>query len=204
MAAVETVTVGTDEGGMRLDRWFKVHYPGLSFVQLQKLLRSGQVRLDGKRAESSDRLGVGQLVRVPPLATDAKVAAPRDDASDVPSDGDAAFIRSIVLFEDDDVMVLNKPAGLAVQGGSGLSKHVDKMLQSLIDKRGNVPRLVHRIDRETSGCLVIAKRRQIAGKLTAAFRARSARKTYWALVAGMPRPQQGRISTYLARGDEDE
>ncbi len=205
MAAVETIVVSEEEGGMRLDRWFKTHYPGLSFVALQKLLRSGQVRVDGKRVETSDRIGFGQMVRVPPLATDAKAAVVREDQAPGTSASDAAFIKSIILYEDDDVMVLNKPAGLAVQGGSGLSRHVDKMLEALVDKRGNVPRLVHRIDRETSGCLVIAKRRQIAGKLTAAFRARSARKTYWALVAGMPRPQQGRISTYLAKGeDEDE
>ena len=204
MAAVESIQVAVDEGGMRLDRWFKAHYPGLSFIQLQKLLRSGQVRLDGKRVEASDRIGVGQVVRVPPLAVEAREAARPEERADRPSEGDAAFIRSIVLFEDDDVMVLNKPAGLAVQGGSGLSRHVDKMLEALADKRGNVPRLVHRIDRETSGCLVIAKRRQIAGKLTAAFRARSAHKTYWALVAGVPRPAQGRISTYLARDDGGE
>ena len=188
MATVETITVGEDEAGMRLDRWFKQHYPGLSFVALQKLLRSGQIRLDGKRVETSDRVAVGQMVRVPPLAVDAKPDTRKPE--DRP--------------EDDDVFVFNKPAGLAVQGGSGLTRHVDKMLEALIDKRGNVPRLVHRIDRETSGCLVVARRRQIAGKLTAAFRARSARKTYWALVAGVPKPAQGRISTFLARGEEEE
>ena len=204
MAAVESITVGVEEGGMRIDRWFKTHYPGLSFIQLQKLLRSGQVRLDGKRVESSDRVGVGQIVRVPPLAVDAKQPVQTEDRPERPSEGDATFIRSIILYEDDDVMVLNKPAGLAVQGGSGLTRHVDKMLEALADKRGNVPRLVHRIDRETAGCLVIAKRRQIAGKLTAAFRARSAKKTYWALVAGVPRPAQGRISTYLAKGEDEK
>ena len=205
MATVETITVGEDEAGMRLDRWFKQHYPGLSFVALQKLLRSGQIRLDGKRVETSDRVAVGQMVRVPPLAVDAKPDTRKpEDRPEKPVEGDAAILRSILLYEDDDVFVFNKPAGLAVQGGSGLTRHVDKMLEALIDKRGNVPRLVHRIDRETSGCLVVARRRQIAGKLTAAFRARSARKTYWALVAGVPKPAQGRISTFLARGEEEE
>lgn len=203
MAAVETIVVSEEEGGMRLDRWFKAHYPGLSFVQLQKLLRSGQVRLDGKRADASDRIIAGQAIRVPPLATDAKVAVKKDLIPGA-NEADAAFIRSIILFEDDDVMVLNKPAGLAVQGGSGLTKHVDKMLESLTDRHGNVPRLVHRIDRETSGCLVVAKRKAIAGKLTAAFRSREARKTYWALVAGVPKPAQGRISTYLAKGEDEK
>ncbi len=203
MAAVETIVVSEEEGGMRLDRWFKAHYPGLSFVQLQKLLRSGQVRLDGKRAEASDRISYGQAIRVPPLATDAKTA-PKRDLVPGANEADATFIRSIIIYEDDDVLVLNKPAGLAVQGGSGLTKHVDKMLESLADRHGNVPRLVHRIDRETSGCLVVAKRKAIAGKLTAAFRSREAKKTYWALVAGVPKPAQGRISTYLAKGEDEK
>jgi 23S rRNA pseudouridine955/2504/2580 synthase len=202
MGTVETIPVAADEGGQRLDRWFKQHFPGLAFGQLSRLCRTGQVRLDGKRVETSTRLGVGQMVRVPPLPDDAAVKpAPAPDPA-VISD-DAAFIRSIVLFEDDDVMVLNKPLGLAVQGGSGVTRHVDQMLQSLIDRRGNVPRLVHRIDRDTSGCLLVAKRRSMAAELTAAFRARSARKIYWALVAGVPKPHQGKISAWLARDEED-
>jgi 23S rRNA pseudouridine955/2504/2580 synthase len=119
-----------------------------------------------------------------------------------PLEGDAAFLKSIALYEDDDLMVLNKPAGLSVQGGSGVHRHVDAMLQSLVDKKGQVPRLVHRLDKDTAGCLIIAKRRLVAANLAATFRTRSARKTYWALVAGVPHPKQGKISTWLTKDEE--
>lgn len=203
MAGVESITVGEDEAGLRLDRWFKIHYPGLAFVALQKLARTGQVRVDGKRCDTSTRVEPGQVVRVPPLATDAKVEKPRE-REEKPLEGDAAFLKSIVLFEDDDVMVLNKPAGLSVQGGSGVHRHVDAMLQSLVDKRGQVPRLVHRLDKDTAGCLVIAKKRLVAAELAKLFRTRSAKKTYWALCAGVPHPKQGKISTWLTRDEEKD
>ncbi len=208
MAAVELKTVGEDEGGLRLDRWFKAHYPGLGFGALQKLVRTGQVRLDGKRVETSTRVAPGQVVRVPPLRADSRDEASEEEGTARPKSkgtpSDAEFLRSIVLYEDKDVMVLNKPVGLAVQGGSGLTRHVDAMLESLKDAKGQVPRLVHRLDRETSGCLVVAKTRSIAADLAATFRSRSARKIYWALVAGVPKPQQGRISTFLSRDEEGE
>ncbi len=203
MAIVETITVGEDEAGMRLDRWFKSHYPGLAFGALQKLTRTGQVRVDGKRCDTSTRIQPGMMVRVPPLPTDSKVERTYVE-KEKPLEGDAAFLKSIVLFEDDDVMVLNKPAGLSVQGGSGVHRHVDAMLESLIDKRGQVPRLVHRLDKDTAGCLVIAKRRLIAAGLAASFRSRHAKKTYWALVAGVPHPKQGKISTWLAKDEEKD
>lgn len=203
MATVEQITVGDDEAGMRLDRWFKTHYPGLAFGALQKLVRTGQVRIDGKRCETASRVMPGNVVRVPPVPTDAKTEKPRV-VVEKPLEGDAAFLKSLVLFEDDDVMVLNKPAGLSVQGGSGVHRHVDAMLQTLVDKRGNVPRLVHRLDKDTAGCLVIAKRRAIAAELAGLFRSRSAKKTYWALCAGVPHPKQGKISTWLTRDEEKD
>ncbi|KPL55438.1 RluA family pseudouridine synthase [Prosthecomicrobium hirschii] len=204
MATVETVTVGEDEAGLRLDRWFKARYPGLGFGALQKLVRTGQVRVDGKRVETSTRLVPGQMVRVPPGAMIAEAARAEPVRAMPRADGDdAAFLRSITLFEDKDIMVLNKPAGLAVQGGSGLTRHVDAMLESLKDAKGQVPRLVHRLDRDTAGCLVVAKTRSIAAELAKTFRSRSARKVYWALVAGVPKPAQGRISTWLARDSDD-
>lgn len=204
MATVETKSVGEDEAGLRLDRWFKLHYPGLGFGALQKLVRTGQVRVDGKRVDTSTRLVPGQAVRVPPGAMVAEASAEAPKWAMPRADGDdATFLRSITLFEDKDVLVLNKPAGLAVQGGSGLTRHVDAMLESLADARGQVPRLVHRLDRETSGCLVVAKTRSIAAELAKTFRSRSARKIYWALVAGVPKPHQGRISTWLARDEDD-
>lgn len=226
MSGVAQITVGRDEAGMRLDRWFKDHYPDLSFGHLQKLCRTGQVRVDGGRVKTSERLESGQVVRVPPLdkarAGEGEAYAPENSGTPakashelsakprragVGSASDAEFLRSITLYEDDDVLVLNKPAGLAVQGGTGTHRHVDKMLEALTDAKGNVPRLVHRLDRDTAGCLVIAKRRSIAAALAKTFRSRSARKVYWALVKGVPRVKQGRISTYLAKekgSDGDE
>lgn len=209
--AVETRKVHDDEAGMRLDRWFKEHYPALPFGHLQKLLRSGQVRVDGARVKTNTRLAPGQKVRVPPLgkipaAEKGKAAAGPAKALPqraLPAKGnadDAAFLKSITLYEDRDVLVLNKPMGLAVQGGSGTVRHVDGMLEALRTKEGVKPRLVHRLDKDTSGVLLVAKTRLAAAALAKTFRSRSARKIYWALVAGVPRPHQGRISTYLAKG----
>lgn len=205
---IQTLIVAPDEDGLRLDRWFKAHYPGLGFTHLQKLLRTGQVRVDGKRVESATRLAPGQAIRVPPLPTDVKGAAPsgklRPVTNAASASKDAEYLASLVLYEDDDLMVIDKPAGLAVQGGSGLSRHVDQLLEALRDAKGNKPRIVHRLDRETSGCLVIAKKRSMAAELASSFRSRAAKKTYWALCAGVPKPRQGRVSTYLAREDGDE
>lgn len=227
--AVEVKQVSADETGMRLDRWFKAHYPDLSFGHLQKLVRTGQVRVDGGRAKTSTRLESGQSVRVPPLGgeagTEPEADAPAQagpkpagatKADSTPKAGaapkaggagkisDLDFLRSITLFEDKDVMVLNKPFGLAVQGGSGTYKHIDGMLEVLRDKDGQKPRLVHRIDKDTSGCLLVAKSRLAASVLAKSFRSREARKIYWALVPGVPKPRQGRISTYLAREEAEE
>ncbi|WP_370877851.1 RluA family pseudouridine synthase [Xanthobacter agilis] len=225
--AVELKTVSEDEAGMRLDRWFKLHYPDLSFGHLQKLVRTGQVRVDGGRVKTSTRLDPGQSVRVPPLgdgeeapaAPGAPNAAGRTGSAagtgpgGVPAkaarpgvkvNDDLAFLRSLILYEDKDVMVLNKPFGLAVQGGSGTYRHLDGLLETMRDKDGQKPRLVHRIDKDTSGCLLVAKTRLAASVLAKSFRSREARKVYWALVPGVPKPRQGRISTYLARDEEEE
>ena len=199
MSALQVQTVGEGEDGMRLDRWFKERYPALPFGLLQKLLRTGQVRVDGGRVKASTRLGAGQSVRVPPFETE-----PAPERLAARSDADADFIRSLVLYEDEELMVLNKPFGLAVQGGSGTVRHIDGMLESLEDIRGERPRLVHRLDRDTAGCLVVAKRRKSAAELGRVFRSRSARKIYWALVRSVPKPAQGRVSTYLAKGEFEE
>ncbi len=198
MAGVEQIEVETGEAGMRLDRWFKAHYPGLGFGQLQKLLRSGQVRLDGGRAKSDTRVQPGQVVRVPPLATDRKGAEP-PSMREVRSGDDAELLARMLLYEDPKVFVFNKPAGLAVQGGSGVSRHVDAMLEALRNSKGEKPRLVHRLDRDTSGVLVVARTRLAAMKLAEAFRARATKKVYWALVKGVPKKPEGRISTWLVK-----
>ena len=201
-AGVQTVTVSADENNMRVDRFFEARFPGLSFSHIQRIIRKGEVRVNGKRTEPKNRLEAGQMVRIPPLKLEAP--APRDDAPQAQKD--RAYLKSITLYEDDDVMVLNKPMGLAVQGGSGTVRHLDGMLGAL---RGSGldaqrPRLVHRLDKDTAGCLLVAKTRFAASALAKTFRSRSARKIYWALVAGVPKPRQGRISTYLAKQEVEE
>ena len=183
---------------MRLDRWFKAHYPGLGFGHLQKLLRSGQVRVDGARAKSDTRVEPGQTIRVPPLDVDRKSDAPltRRTMRGV-DDGEA--LGRMLLYEDPQVLVFDKPAGLAVQGGSGVTRSVDSMLESLRSKKGEKPRLVHRLDRDTSGVLVVARTRLAAMKLAEAFRGRDAKKTYWALVKGVPRKREDKISSWIVK-----
>ena len=197
---VQTVRVTPDESGMRLDRFFEARFPGLSFSHIQRIIRKGEVRVDGKRAQPKDRLRGGQAVRIPPLHLDAPKLG--DNATE--SQKNRAFIKSITLFEDDDVLVLNKPMGLAVQGGSGTKRHLDGMLDALRDAQGQRPRLVHRLDKDTAGCLLVAKTRFAATALAKTFRTRSARKVYWALVAGVPKPRQGRISTFLAKEERED
>jgi 23S rRNA pseudouridine955/2504/2580 synthase len=198
---VQTVTVTADEANMRVDRFLEARFPGLSFSHIQRIVRKGELRVNGKRADSKDRLEEGQSVRIPPLKLDApKAAASFSEGAKKTHDA----LTDMILFEDDDVMVLNKPAGLAVQGGSGITRHVDQMLETMRDAKGQRPRLVHRLDRETAGCLLVAKTRFAATALTGSFRHRSARKIYWALVAGVPKPKQGRISTYLAKEESEE
>jgi 23S rRNA pseudouridine955/2504/2580 synthase len=198
---VQTVTVSGDEANMRIDRFLEARFPGLSFSHIQRIVRKGELRVNGKRVDSKDRLEVGQSVRIPPLKLDApKKASGLSEAEEK----NLAALREMILFEDDDLMVLNKPAGLAVQGGSGTTRHVDQMLEAMRDAKGQKPRLVHRLDKETSGCLLVAKTRFAASELTGMFRSRSARKIYWALVAGVPKPKQGRISTFLAKEERED
>jgi 23S rRNA pseudouridine955/2504/2580 synthase len=199
---VQTVVVTADENNMRVDRFLEARFPGLSFSHIQRIVRKGELRVNGKRAYSKDRLETGQSVRIPPLRLDAPRAAAQLSEAAAKT---LASLKEMVLYEDADVMVLNKPAGLAVQGGSGTTRHIDQMLEAMRDAKGQKPRLVHRLDKDTAGCLLVAKTRFAATALTGSFRHRSARKIYWALVAGVPKPKQGRISTFLAKeeGEED-
>jgi 23S rRNA pseudouridine955/2504/2580 synthase len=193
---VALIDVSEDEAGMRLDRWFKRRFPELPLSHVNKIVRKGEVRIAGKRVETSTRLEAGQSIRVPPL--DLKAEA---EPSRAPSENDAAAIRAMMLYEDRGVIVLNKPYGLAVQGGSGTTRHIDGMLASLADKNGQRPALVHRLDRDTSGVLLVAKTRRMAADLGEIFRSRGAKKIYWALVEGVPKPARGRISLFLAKGE---
>ncbi|MBZ6079251.1 RluA family pseudouridine synthase [Microvirga puerhi] len=199
---VQTLVVEPDEADMRVDRFLVARFPQLAFTHIQRIVRKGELRVDGKRAQPNDRLEAGQKVRIPPLKLDQPKLVARSAVRD---QSDRDFLKSITLYEDKDVLIINKPMGLAVQGGSGTTRHVDQLLESMRDDEGQRPRLVHRLDKDTAGCLVIAKTRFAASTMAKSFRSRTTRKIYWALVAGVPRVRQGRVSTYLAKeGDEGD
>jgi 23S rRNA pseudouridine955/2504/2580 synthase len=203
---VETIKVRKDEDGLRLDRWFKIHFPDVGYTYLQKLLRSGQVRVNSKRVEAKQRLEAGQKVRVPAVVRQpAKQKTGVDVAqTETASKADRDLIEGMILYEDDHVLVLNKPFGLAVQGGTGTKRHIDGILAGMADRFGDRPRLVHRLDRDTTGVLLIAKHRDAAAKLGRVFQTRSAAKTYWALVKGVPKPPQGKVAAALVKASGPE
>src|SRR5260370_8751975 len=192
---VQTRAVGGDEAGVGLDGWFRRHFPELSHGALEKLLRTGQVRLDGKRVEGKDRVEPGQTVRLPPGVT---VSSPAKERPAV-SDRDAAEIQKLVIHRDDQVIAINKPPGLAVQGGSGTERHVDCMLCALRFGYDERPRLVHRLDKDTSGLLLVARTGQAAKRLAESFRDRETEKLYWAVVVGVPPRPEGAIDLPLAK-----
>ena len=187
-------SVAPDEAGMRLDRWFKTHFPGVRHGELEKFLRKGQVRVSGGRVKANRRLEAGEEIRIPPLQEDGK----RPKKQIKFSAEDAAALKKMILFEDDSILALNKPFGMAVQGGAKTGRHIDGMLDSF-EKDGVRPRLVHRLDRDTGGLLLLVKTRNAAQKLGDAFKAHDVEKTYWALTAGAPRPHEGTISMPIAK-----
>ena len=202
-SAVRHITVAGDEAETRLDRWFRRRFPELSHGRLEKLLRTGQVRLDGRRTKAGERLVAGQTVRVPPLSPEdpaAQAAAGQGNRARPaidPALGDT--LRDRVLVQDDHLLVLDKPAGLAVQGGAGTARHLDGHLDALRFGAADRPRLVHRLDRDTSGVLVLARTAAAATALTRCFRGKAVRKLYWAAVAGAPKPASGRVDAPLAK-----
>ena len=190
---VKSLIVADGEDGSRLDRWLRRRWPHLGQIQIQKLTRTGQLRVDGGRAKPDTRLAAGQIVRVPPLPD----APPAGEKKQI-SDRDAAYVRSLVLYEDDEVIALNKPAGLAVQGGTKTPHHIDRLLSAWGEGLER-PRLVHRLDRDTSGVLILGKSPGAAAKLSGAFARRKAKKTYWAIVSGNPKPSEGVIELPLMK-----
>ncbi len=200
-SGVQKLMVSADETGMRVDRFLEARFPGLSFSHIQRIIRKGELRVNGRRAQPKQRLELGQAVRVPPLRLEQVKPATAGSGTDAKT---REFLASITLHEDADVLALNKPMGLAVQGGSGTTRHLDGMLEVLRDAKGQRPRLVHRLDKDTAGCLLVAKTRFAASALAKSFRSRSAKKVYWALVAGVPKPRQGRISTFLAKEERED
>ncbi len=199
MAEVKRHAVSADEEGMRLDRWFKVHFPQVTFAYLNKLTRTGQVRVGAGRCKTNSRLKRGDEIRVPPLAYDTRPAdAPKEDVKPLTREERRLF-DSIVMHEDKDIYVLNKPCGFAVQGGSKTFQHLDGLLMGLGAELGERPLLVHRLDRDTSGVIVVAKRRAVAAALGKLFATRNVQKTYWAIVKGVPTPPQGKIDVALIK-----
>lgn len=196
---VESIPVTPDEVGLRLDRWFKIHFPDVTYGYLQKLLRSGQVRVDSRRVLANARLEAGERVRVPKAVRQPPRAKPSVKPPPGLSKADRDLIEGMILFEDDHVVLLNKPFGLAVQGGTGTKRHIDGLLAGMVDRFGDRPRLVHRLDRDTTGVLLIAKHWDAAAKLGRIFQTRSAAKTYWALVNGVPKPVQGKVEAALVK-----
>jgi 23S rRNA pseudouridine955/2504/2580 synthase len=196
MSGVKQCEVTEAFDGRRIDRWFKENYPDLPRSRLEKLLRTGQIRLDGGRVKASARLEEGQIIRVPPI--ERREIRPPSAAWSI-SDKDKAFIRGLVIYEDDAMIAINKPSGLAVQGGTNTTRHVDGLLDGLASKNGERPKLVHRLDKDTSGVLLLAKTAKSAKFLTDRFRSKEARKLYWALVSGVPRPRKGTINLALAK-----
>lgn len=190
------ITVADADADTRLDRWLKRRFPQLTQGALQKMLRTGQIRVDGKRAEANTRLAAGVAVRVPPLP---EGPAPERTGRPPVSERDAKDLERMVLYRDAAVMVLDKPPGLAVQGGPGIAKNLDTMLDALTFEAEERPRLVHRLDRDTSGVLVLGRTRLAAAELARAFRGRDVKKTYWAVVVGEPTPPNGRIDLALVR-----
>jgi len=197
-----TITVSADDDGIRLDRWFKRHMPDISFATVSRWARTGQLRVDGARAAPGDRIVEGQSIRVPPAPPLSETAAPearKRPARPQLADEDIDFMQSLVIHRDDQAIVINKPAGLATQGGTKTDIHVDGLLDALMYERDDRPKLVHRLDKDTSGALLLARSARSAGYFAKAFSSRTARKVYWALVVGVPSIEDGMIDLPLAK-----
>lgn len=196
MSGVKSVTISAEDTDSRLDRWFRKHFPSVPHGRLEKLLRTGQIRVNGRRVKAGYRLAAGDTLRVPPIPVETPAA--REKPVEISAE-DEAWVRSLVLYQDDDLIVINKPAGLAVQGGTGTRRHLDAMLDGLRFGAAERPRLVHRLDKDTAGVLLLARSPGMAAKLAAAFRDKSTRKIYWALVAGVPAQSEGLIESALGK-----
>ena len=197
MSGVESFEVHMDDDGQRLDRWLKKKLDRVPYALLQKMVRTGQVRVDGKRAKTDTRLNAGQTVRVPPVETKAITST----LTFIPRDDDEAFLKSITLYDDGEILVLNKPYGLPVQGGPNIKRHIDGMLGTLINLKGVRPRLVHRLDRDTSGLLICARSLKMTQALGKIFEQRDIKKIYWALVTPTPSKKSGDVNGAIIKGE---
>lgn len=195
MSKVRQIVLGEDAADQRLDRWLRRLHPHVAQGRIEKMCRKGEIRLDGGRVQASTRLAPGQVLRLPPIPVEEMKAPARSRVSEE----DAAMMRAAVLYRDRDIIALNKPAGLATQGGTGTTRHVDGLAEALKFDADEKPRLVHRLDRDTSGVLLLGRSSRAAAGLTKAFQDRTARKIYWAVVAGKPKPAAGTISYGLVK-----
>jgi 23S rRNA pseudouridine955/2504/2580 synthase len=193
-----TFTVAEDDDGIRLDRWFKRHMPEVSFNMVSRWARTGLLRVDGKKATPGDRIEMGQKIRMPPAAEQAARPSRAQPTREPLGEDEIAFIRDMVIYEDPQAFVLNKPPGLATQGGTKTTQHLDRLLDGIGDERGR-PKLVHRLDKDTSGALLVARTARAAGHFAKSFSGRTARKVYWALVVGVPDRDEGVIDAPLAK-----
>lgn len=193
MSGVQNIEIKSDDDGIRLDRWFQRHYPDATFGQLQKIMRKGEVRLDGKRVKGNERIATGQVVRVPPTVVSATPQQKPKAGPKPLSEDEIKEIRSWVVYKDDAVIAVNKPAGLPTQGGTGQTRHLDGLLHALKFESKHQPRLVHRLDKDTSGTLLLGRSPNAAAALAKAFQTKETDKRYWALVVGNPESSDGRI-----------
>lgn len=192
---VRHIKIPQDDDGQRLDRWLKKNVPEMSFVMAQKLLRTGQIRVDGKRAKPDARLVAGQEIRLPPMD-----ARPEKRDGYRLRDDDAEMIRKAVIFDDGDLLAINKPPGVASQGGMNIERHIDGMLEALTIGDGVKPRLVHRLDKDTSGVLLLARSAEMARQLGKMFQGRDMKKIYWAITSPAPTEMEGEIKAALIKG----
>lgn len=199
MTDVRQFTISDDDDGIRLDRWFKRHMPDVSFNLVSRWARTGQLRIDGKRATPGDRIEAGQVLRVPP-AEPARAETSKPKRARVQlSEDQMAYAQSLVIHKDRSALVINKPPGLATQGGTKTVEHVDGLLDALVFEAEGRPKLVHRLDKDTSGALLLARSARAAASFAKSFSSRTARKVYWALVVGVPDIEDGMIELPLAK-----
>jgi 23S rRNA pseudouridine955/2504/2580 synthase len=199
MSEVRTFIVAPDDDGIRLDRWFKRHLPDISFAQVSRWARTGQLRLDGKRATPGDRIEAGQSIRVPPAEPPAPASRPAKRERPALTEDQIAFAQELVIHRDPQAIVINKPPGLATQGGTKTHEHVDALLDALQFEAEGRPKLVHRLDKDTSGALLLARTARAAAFFGKSFSSRTAKKVYWALVVGVPSIEDGFIDLPLAK-----
>jgi 23S rRNA pseudouridine955/2504/2580 synthase len=195
MNGVRTIKVTEEDDGQRLDRWLKKRVPEIPYGLMQKFIRKGAIRVDGKRGKTDTRLAAGQEIRIPPVED-----KPQTESGYRPGKGDEAFVKSITIYDDGDIMAINKPWGLASQGGGGVERHVDGMMESVLNKKGLRPRLIHRLDRDTSGILLLARSAEAVRRLGKIFMGRRVRKIYWAITAPAPSQDDGVIEASLVKG----